>query len=281
MKRIALLAIFVLFLLMAAIEADAATLSNIFKVFSKNSTTTKTTTTSSADAKTSVDTKSEGTKTEDKTAFEKEYPEKETFVTSKDKTDADVKTKSMAKAEDTKTSEKTKEVSKTQTRWKVTDDGKLKVDVKADSVCISSADQTLSVGETAPQQKQYEFRSGMVRCTGGSGFFEVRTEDDPVVEIVECNERELTAKCREGFVLNYGGSCSYGDDVNQQYRGIEKLYSIPSFFGNDWDTLPASNEIMIRCNTDVDVEARGFSEISTRLISVDKTLYITCVREKS
>lgn len=288
MKRyMVFLIISILFISMISVGAYAVTLKNFFKLSSKNTTTV----TAESDAKIAASTKttaSADTKcvcpgAEDKTAFEKEYQEKDSSKFSKDEA-MEAKAKMQAKTgvdtktgADTKTSEKTKEMSKTKTKWKVSDEGKLQIDGKADSVCISLPDQTLDIGEGAPQQKQYEHRSGKAECRGG--FFSNPTDDD-VVEIVECSDVELKAKCRQGFVLNYGGSCSYGDDVNQQFRGIEKLYTIPAFFDTGWNLLPASNEVVLLCSTGLDLP-RGFGDLSTNLIPVDKTLYITCVREKN
>jgi len=256
--------------------ANAATFPNIFKFFSKNSTSQKTTT---------AITNKSGTNTEDETIFEKKYTEKDTSILSKEQAGMDIKTKTQTKtsieSKDTKTSEKTKEFSKesdkTKAKWKVTDDGKLKIDGKANTLCFNLQDQSVEAGETQVQ-KQYEFRSGKVECSGG-GFFNVRTEDDPVVEIIECTPVELKAKCREGFVLNYGGSCSYGDNVDLDNRGIEEIYAIPSFFGNDWGTIPASNEVTIRCNTGIE-PPRSMGDFSINPVPVDKTLYLTCIREK-
>lgn len=286
-KHTIFLTIFVLFILAASVEADAAKLSSFFKIFSKNSTTAKTTTVSSIDPK-NVDAKSESTKAtakiEDKSFSEKDYPEKGISQVSKGQLGADLKTKAQAKTtESAKTSEKAKDTLKTSTKWKVADDGKLKIEGKADSVCISLSDQTLTVGESGTvQAKQYEYRSGKVECRGG-GFFTDWTTDNAAIEVVECTPTELRAKCRDGFVLSYGGSCSYGDDVEQHYRGIEKLYAVPSFFGNDWDSTPSSTDVVILCNTGVRASpgGGGLGDISLNQISVDKSLHITCIREKA
>lgn len=280
-KYFGLFAVFALFLIIVSIEANAATFSNIFKYFSKNSTSQKTITVTSD--------KSLDAKTEDKTILEKESAEKDTSILSKE--DMDIKSKTLTKTgtetKDAKTSEKTREFSKefdkTQTKSKITNDGKLKVDVKQDSVCVSLSDQAFAGGETQPPQvtqKQYEFRSGVASCRGG--LFSSPT-DDAVVEIVECNKVELKAKCREGFVLNYGASCNYGEGIDIDNRGIEQLYAIPSFFNNEWGSLPASREVFLRCNSKLDIDpGRGLEALgSTDFKSVEKSLYITCVREKN